>query len=362
MSKIELNLDIWKEISEASAISGYEKRLHPLLKKWMQPYTDEIIYDHLMSIIGVHNGNENGPTIAIASHLDEVGFQVKHISEDGFVYMQNVGGWWAHVLPAQVFQIETNKLKKVYGVIGCKPPHGMSEKEKSTVMNLEDLYLDLGVSSAKEVYDLGVEIGNQITPNTKFMELNNKDYLLGKAWDDRCCMAVELELLSRIGKMKTDATVYFVGTAQEEVGQRGARTIAHMLNPDISFALDVCDANDTPYSKSGDIVLGGGVVLTLMDASSIAHAKLFSYVEQICIEEKIPFQYSCSKSGGTDNGNIHKSLKGIIGMTLSLATRYMHSSQLIIHKQDMIAMIKLLEILCTKITKADIEMMKAYNK
>jgi len=361
MSKEELRLELWRELSEANAISGYEKNLHPIISKWMKPYVDEILYDQLMSIVGVHKGKEDGPTILIASHLDEVGFQVKYITKEGYVYMQNVGGWWAHVLPAQRFQIETSNHKLITGVIGCKPPHGMSDIEKNTVMNLEDLYLDLGVHSDKEVYELGVEIGNQITPSTKFLELNNSNYLLGKAWDDRCCMAIELELLKRLSTKEKDASVYLAGTAQEEVGQRGARSVAHMLNPDISIALDVCNACDTPYEQ-GEVELGCGVVLTIMDASSIAHAKLLAYVENICIEEKIPFKYSCSKSGGTDNGNIHKSLNGIIGMTISVATRYMHSPNLMIHKEDMLAAIKLLEVLCKKLCKEDIEMMRNYNQ
>ena len=358
-NKKELDVAIWKDISEYSAISGYEHQLHDLLFKHLHPYVDDVFCDGLMSVVGVKKQGEL--KVLFASHIDEVGFQVKDISEKGYIYLQAIGGLWAHALLAHQFQIETRQGKKIIGVVGCKPPHGMSEKQKSTVLLMDELYLDLGVTNQEEVQKLGVEIGNQVTPYTQFSEMNNHNYLFGKAWDDRCCMAIELELAKRLVDTKSEATIYFAGTAQEEVGQRGARTIAHKINPDISFALDVTNALDTPF-ENGDIQLGKGPVLTLMDASSIAHEELFKFVEELCLKEAIPFQYSCSKDGGTDNGNIHKSLKGIIGMTISVPCRYMHSSSSIIHKEDMLQTIKLLELICISLTKEVVKKIKQYNQ
>ncbi len=359
MKTNELHIDLWKDLSEVGAISGHEYKLHACLDHWLKPVVDSVVYDNLYSYVATKKGEAKQPSIMIVSHLDEIGFQVQAIREDGFVYLQPVGGWWAHVLPAHEFEIETKTGTKVFGLMGSKIPHGMSQTEKQKVMDIQDLYLDLGVQNKQEVLDLGVQIGDPVTPKTSFRLMNNENYMYGKAWDDRCAMACGVELA--LSLQQTKATVHIVGSAQEEVGQRGARTTAHMLNPDINIALDVTDAQDTPFHE-GDIKMGAGPVLTIMDASSIAHAGLLEWVESVCQKSNIPCQYSCSTSGGTDNGNVHKSLKGIIGMTISLPSRYMHSSASIIHQEDMKQTIRLLQLLCEQLDNEVLQSIQNYNR
>ena len=146
----KMNLDMIKEMSEAHGISGCEKEVSRIMKKYMKPICDEITYDNLGSIIGVKKGH-HGPKIMIAGHMDEVGFMVREIDENGFIRLLPVGGWWGHVLPSQTFYITTESGKRYRGVIGSSAPHGLKKEVKEKVIKPIDLFLDLGVDNRQEV-------------------------------------------------------------------------------------------------------------------------------------------------------------------------------------------------------------------
>lgn len=357
----EVDLQMLKELTEADGISGCEKEVSRVMKTYLDRYADEISYDNLGSIIGLKKGKETGPKIMIAGHMDEVGFMVKGIDDNGYVKLLPVGGWWGHVLPSQEMIITTSLGEKILGVVGSRAPHGMSQEEKSKVIKPGDLFLDLGVDTREQVEALGVQIGDMITPNTKFQVMNNPNYLLAKAWDDRIGGAVAIDVLKNLQGSEHEANVYAVGTVQEEVGLRGARTATHKTNPDIAFALDVTTAKDTPMDK-GDINLGGGVILSILDSSTLAHRGLLNKMEDICEDIGIDINYDCMVAGGTDAGNIHKTFQGVITMTLSIPTRYMHSHRLVIHRKDYVDTVKAITEFCRRIDSDMLEEIRSMKR
>ena len=130
----DVDLEMLKELSEADGIAGCEKEVSRVMKKYLEDCADEIFYDNLGSIIGLKKGEENGPKIMITGHIDEVGFIVRSIEENGYVNLLPVGGWWGHVLPAQRLRITTSEGNKIIGVVGSRAPHGMTADEKSKVV------------------------------------------------------------------------------------------------------------------------------------------------------------------------------------------------------------------------------------
>lgn len=343
-----MNLDMLKEMSEAHGISGCEKEVSRIMKRWMSPYTDEIDYDNLGSIIGLQKGEEHGPKIMIAGHLDEVGFLVREIDTKGFIRMLPVGGWWGHVLPSEMLYVTTQEGKRYHGIVGSSAPHGLSKEVKEKVIQPMDLFLDLGVESYQEVIDLGIQIGDMITPDTTFEVMNNPNILMGKAWDDRLCACATIDVLKEINDKPHTANVYAVGTMQEEVGLRGARTAANHIHPDVAIALDVTTAMDTPADK-GDMKLGGGVVLSIMDAGILGHKALIKVMEQICDDLHLDVAYDMMSAGGTDADNIHKANDGVVCMTLSIPTRYMHSHRLLIHRKDYVQTVQAIAEFCRRV-------------
>ena len=357
----DVDLNMLKELSEADGISGCEKEVSRVANRYLDKYSDEVIFDNLGSIIGIKKGKEDGPKIMIAGHMDEVGFVVRGIEKRGYIKLLPVGGWWGHVLPSQGMVVTTNCGKKIRGVIGSRAPHGMSKEEKDKVIKPADLFLDIGVASKEEAESLGVKIGNMITPDTKFEVMNNPNYLLGKAWDDRIGVAVIINVLKELNGIEHSANIYSVGTVQEEVGIRGARTATHVIKPDIAFALDVTTAEDTPMETDG-LELGCGVILSVMDASTVAHKGLIKKLKNICEEVGLDINYDCMVAGGTDAGNIHKSLDGVISMTLSIPTRYMHSNRLIIHRKDYVQTVKAIAEFCKRIDRNMLNEIRMVNR
>lgn len=357
---MELNEDLkfLKEISEVNGISGHEGEVTKLIKKEISNSVDKIEYDNLGSIICYQNGKKNSPTILMTGHIDEVGFLVSRIEKNGFLRLQPIGGWWPHVVLAEVVSVKTQENKIYYGVIGAQPPHGMSPEAKKQVMNIKDMYLDMGVKNDEEITKLGIKVGDPITPYTQFRVLNDGKSLLGKAWDDRIGAAIGVETLKRLRKIDHEANIVFAGTVQEEVGLRGARTASYHVKPDIAFALDVTMSYDLPGSPDNPTKLGNGVALSIMDGSVIAHRGLFEFVEKIAKEKNIKYTYDLLTAGGTDSGEIHKQYDGIITMTLSLPCRYFHSHVSIINIDDYYSAVDLMCAICEKINSKTLKELK----
>lgn len=335
-------IDLLKRLSEVNGISGAEKEVARLVKKELKDVADTIEFDNLGSLVATLKGQEGAPTVLLSAHMDEVGFVVKQIEKGGFLRLHNVGGWWGHVVLAHEWTITTRDGKEYIGVTGAQPPHGMPPEQRNKVLEIKDIYIDMGVQSEDDIKALGIKVGDTVTPHQNFRILNDGKTLLGKAWDDRVSVAVGIEVLRRLKKEGHSATVSLAATVQEEVGLRGAKTSAFKVKPDLAFAIDVTMSYDLPGSPAMDTKLGAGVALSIMDGSVIGHRGLFDHVEAVAKAKGIKYTYDLLTAGGTDSGEIHKTMDGVVNMTISIPCRYFHSHVSLVHYDDVEATIDLL--------------------
>lgn len=335
MVKMDETLTMLKDLTDAKGVSGHEKEARDVMESYIKPYADELYTDHLGSLIAKKSGQDHGPKIMVAGHLDEVGFMVTRIDDEGFVYFQTIGGWWSQVMLAQRVTIMTKK-GDVTGVIGSKPPHILSPEARKKPVKIEDMFIDIGASSKEEAQEFGVKPGDSIVPYFEFTQLKNEKMLLAKAWDNRIGCAIAIEVLKQLQEEDHPNVVYGVGTVQEEVGLRGAKTAAHTIQPDIGFAVDVGVAGDTPGipDRDADSELGKGPQIILYDASMISHKGLRELVVETADENNIPYQYASMAGGGTDSGSIHLTANGVPSLSITIATRYIHSHAAILHRDD----------------------------
>ena len=353
---LDPTLTMLKDLTDANAISGHEKEARDVMERYIKPYADEVFTDNLGSLIAKKTGQENGPKIMVAGHLDEVGFMVTRIDKNGFLYFQTIGGWWNQVMLAQRVTIMTKK-GNVTGVIGSKPPHILTAEQRKKPVEIKDMFIDIGASSKEEAEEFGVRPGDSVVPYFEFTQMKNEKMLLAKAWDNRIGCAIAIEVLKQLQNEDHPNIVYGVGTIQEEVGLRGARTSAHLIDPDIAFGVDVGIAGDTPgiSDKEAESKLGKGPQIILYDASMISHKGVRDLVIETAEEKNIPFQYSSMAGGGTDSGAIHIAKDGVPSLSITIATRYIHSHAAMLHRDDFENAVKLIVEVIKKIDQKKLE-------
>lgn len=344
MAKLDDTLQMLKELTDAKGIPGNEREPREVMKKYIEPFADEIDYDGLGSLIAKKSGQADGPKIMVAGHLDEVGFMVTKIDDKGFISFQPVGGWWNQVMLAQRVDIVTRKGDIVTGVIGSKPPHILSPEARKKPVDIKDMFIDIGATSKEEAMQWGILPGDMIVPHFEFTVMNNEKYLLAKAWDNRIGCAIAIDVMKALKDENHPNIVFGVGAVQEEVGLRGAKTAATKVQPDIGFAVDVGIAGDTPgvTSKEAASKMGDGPQILLYDASMVSHKGLRDLVVDTAEAHNIPYQFEAIPGGGTDAGSIHVSGNGVPSIAICIATRYIHSHAAMLHRDDYENAVKLI--------------------
>ncbi len=333
-------LQLFKTLTEIPGTSGNEHQVRAFMRKELKPLSDEIIQDKLGSIFGVRYGKKEDPVIMVAGHMDEVGFMVTQITDNGMLRFQPLGGWWSQVMLAQQVQIITEN-GPVIGVIGSIPPHLLSEAQRNKPMDIKNMLIDIGADDREDAKKIGIKPGQQIVPISPFTPLANPKKILAKAWDNRYGCGLAIELLKETKNETLPNTLYSGATVQEEVGLRGAQTAATMINPDIFFALDAGPANDMSGDKKEFGQLGKGAVLRIYDRSMVTHRGLREYILDMAETHNIPYQYFVSQ-GGTDAGRVHVSNKGVPSAVIGVCARYIHTSGSIMHVDDYAAAKELL--------------------
>ncbi|MRX71789.1 M20/M25/M40 family metallo-hydrolase [Bacillus lacus] len=335
MAKLDETLTMLKDLTDAKGIAGNEREARKVMEQYIQPYADEVKTDGLGSLIAKKTGLAGGPKVMIAGHLDEVGFMVTQIDDKGFVKFQTVGGWWSQVMLAQRVTIVTSK-GDVTGVIGSKPPHILPPELRKKPVDIKEMFIDIGASSKEEALGFGVKPGDMVVPYFEFTVLNNEKMLLAKAWDNRIGCAIAIDVLKNLDGQDHPNEVYGVGTVQEEVGLRGAKTSAQMIQPHIAFAVDVGIAGDTPGVSEKDAMgkVGQGPGIVLYDASMVSHKGLRDMVTSVADELSIPYQFDTMPGGGTDSGAIHVTANGVPALSITIPTRYIHSHAALLHRDD----------------------------
>ena len=337
-----MRLDLLKRLTEAAGIPGYEDRLRAIVIPELEAVCDEVSVDPLGNVVGLKRGSGPEPRrkVMLAGHIDEIGFMVKYISDDGFLRLQSLGGFDPRALFQQRVMVQASDGQSYRGVLApaAKPAHLLSEAERGKSPQLGELYVDLALPG--EQVKAAVQVGDMVTLDRTTEEIGN--CIIGKAMDDRLSVFVMIEALRALRETACD--IYAVATTQEEVGLRGATTSAYTIAPELSIALDVTLAMDLPGAAPEDRItkLGGGTAIKLMDSASISHPKLVRFFRETADSEGIPYQLEILPRGGTDAGAMQRVRGGSAAITLSTPTRYVHTVNEMVHKTDIQAGIDLL--------------------
>lgn len=346
---MDKTIEFLKEITEAHGIPGYENPVRQVVRKYLESL-GEVSQDKIGSVICKKTGTADSPRIMLAGHMDEIGFMVKHITDEGFIKFLTLGGWFDQVLLGQRVTIKTQK-GDIVGVIGVKPPHLLSAEERAKVVVKKDMYIDVGASSKAEVEEIGVRVGYPVIPRADFVELANGKTYLSKAWDDRVGVALAIEVLQHFQTVTHPNTLFGVATVMEEVGVRGATTSVYSVDPDVAIVLEADIAGDVPGVKpeESSIKLGKGPSVILHDAKMIPNLALRDLAIATAFEKQIPLQFSSIEAGATDGAAIHLHNAGVPTVVISVPSRHIHSHSSIIHRDDYDNSVKLLVELVKKL-------------
>jgi putative aminopeptidase FrvX len=350
---MDKTLAMYKALTEANGTPGFEHQVRRVMENYLAPY-GEILRDNLGGILAHKVGQKGGPRILVAGHMDECGWLVTHITKEGYLKFQSLGGWWGHVMLAQRVRIHTRKGELI-GIIGSKPPHALQPAEREKVLQIKDMFIDIGAGSEDEAKEFGVRPGDAITPIGDLEVLANPKMLLAKAWDNRAGCAAAILTLEALQGVDHPNEVFSGATVQEEVGLRGAQVMAQMVQPDIAFALDVGLSNDIPGMQGlSGAALGKGPTIVIYDGSLVPNVKLRNLVVDTAEAEGIPFQYEWIPGGGQDAGRFQFAGAGVPSICIGFATRYIHSHSAMIHRDDIENAAKLVAAVIKKLDAATV--------
>jgi len=340
-----------KELTEAFGPSGFETESASIVARELGR-AGEVSRDGLGSVVCRVKGGSERPRIMVSAHMDEVGFMVKSVTADGYVRFLPIGGWWPNVLLGQRVLVRTRK-GDYPGVIGSKPPHELTEEEKKQLPNIDKMFIDVGCAEGFDVKKkLGVRPGDPIVPVSPFVEMG-KNLMMAKAWDDRGGCGIVIETARALKGKKHPNTVFLVGSVQEEVGLRGARTAAEVVQPDVALALDVslcCEQPDRPRQGLPER-LGNGAAILVHDNTMIPNTRLRDWVIDLAEKKRIKYHLTTVR-GGYDTGVIHIHRSGVPSLAIGWPTRYIHAHTGIVSAADYDATVKLLTAIIENLDEA----------
>ncbi len=344
-----INVNLLRKICETPGAPGFEQKVRELVLREVKPLVDEVRVDAMGNVIAIKRGKEQ-KKIMVAAHMDEIGFIVTHIDDDGFVRFHPLGGFDAKTLTSQ--RVIVHGKQDVIGVMGTKPVHMMSPEERNKVIPISDYFIDLGMKKA-EVEKI-VSIGDPITRERELIEMG--DCINSKSIDNRVSVFILIETLRELQKESLPYDVYGVFTVQEEVGLRGAMSAAHLIDPEFGFGLDVTIAYDVPGANKHEMVtqLGKGAAIKILDGSVISDYRMVNYLKKIATEQQIPWQPEILPAGGTDTAAVQRyGKRGAISGAISIPLRHIHQTIELAHKKDIYNCIRLLKAGLQNLDKYD---------
>ncbi|MCU9933447.1 M42 family metallopeptidase [Mycoplasmopsis cynos] len=308
------------------APSRKEQPVADALKEGIKKHIFQITYDKTGSIIFSKKSKKtNVPKVVIAAHMDEVGYMIKSIKENGNILVSSIGGIWASSIIGTKAIVESSKTKQRFnGVFGHTSVHIMTKEKYNSAMTNDELYVDLGFKSDKEVYESNLNIGDSVYITGETIVLEN-NLVGGKAMDNRAGITALEFIANQIADVDLGCDVYLVGTTQEEVGSRGAKSMINLIKPDIAFALDICASRDTFMAIEGIPVLGRGAAILVKDGGIIPDPKLINFISKIAKSNGINTYKYIAAGGFTDSSELQFPDGGCSALTISIPQRYLHS-------------------------------------
>lgn len=341
-SKVE-NIELIKKLSDANGISGFEDEVAEICKAEISDYC-EFEEDSLRNIYFSSKKNKgNQPKVWLDAHIDEVGFIIQYFKNNGTIGFLPVGGWAPSTIGSSKVRIRNNNGDYITGAIASKPPHFMSDAERSKGPTIEQMVIDVGACSLDELKnEFEISVAAPVVPDVVCEYKEKHDLFIGKAFDCRIGVAALIETLNQIQAETYDVDVMGTFSAQEEVGLRGVRVAAESLHADVAIIFEGAPADDTFYGE--EQIQSGikrGPMLRHFDVSMINNPRLMRHAINVAKELNIPIQEAVRSGGGTNGGAIHLSKHGIPTLVISIPVRYAHAHHSIIAYQDYQAAIQL---------------------
>lgn len=345
---MELRLDLLKRLCDAFGPTGAEYNVRQVIKNELGENELDAYTDNLGSYV-VHIKAENKPRLLINAHMDEVGFMIDEICDDGTLHFSTVGGIDPLVLPAKRVLAKKPDGSLLYGAIMSKPIHLQSRDERTKVVPTSDLYINIGADTKEEAQEL-CSLGDLFTFDSDFVEFGN-GFIKARALDDRLGCAIMIEVIKAIcdKKITPKYDLYFAFTTREEVGLSGAYAVSEQIHPDYAFIIESTAVGDIHGAGDEKLVaeLSKGGALSFADRGTIYDKDFVNQIINMCKDREIPYQMKKYVSGGNDSANIQKSGYGTRVAVMSAPSRYIHSSSSVVHRDDLNSILNTLYCLVT---------------
>ncbi|NBO90851.1 MAG: M42 family peptidase [Planctomycetia bacterium] len=342
-----------QSLLETPSASGFERPIQDVVRAWAGQYADEVRTDrhgNVMAIRYPQGGKDQAKhqRVMLAGHCDQIALMVQHIDENGFLYVQPIGGWDMQILLGQHLTVWT-KSGPVPGVVARRAIHLLTPEERKKVPEFTDVWVDIGAKDGKEARDI-VQHGDSVTFELKYRPLRNR-LAASPAMDDKVGLWVVMETLRLLHGKDLQVPVYCVSTVQEEIGLRGATTSAYAIEPSVGIAVDVCHATDTPGNDKkqiGETKLGEGPVLF---RGPNINPHVLERLEATAREKQLAVQVrGAPRATGTDGNVMQISREGVAMGIVGIPNRYMHSPVEIVHLDDLDRAAQLLAEFCLRLT------------
>ena len=329
-----LNIELLRKICNTPGASGFEEAIRSLIISEISNDVDELKVDPLGNIIAIKKGNSR-QKLLLTAHMDEIGFMVQHIDDEGFIRFIPLGGFDPKTLSAQ--RVIIHGKKDIIGVMGSKPIHIMSQDERNKATQLKDFFIDTGLSK-EEVLEQ-ISIGDPITRDRDLIQMGK--CINAKSLDNRISVYILIELIRKV--KSSDLDLYFAFTVQEELGLRGAKTAAFSIGADYAINVDTTIAFDVPGAQAHENItkLGHGVAIKIFDSSVMPDLRMIKFLKD-CAKD-IKWQAEILTGGGTDTASVQLAGHGAISGAISIPTRNIHQVIEMVHEEDCIAAINILE-------------------
>ncbi|MBI33872.1 MAG: endoglucanase [Flavobacteriales bacterium] len=317
---MSINVDFLRDVCEIPGAPGFENRIRQFVFNEIKDLVDDVTTDNMGNLIAVKKGGSSKKLMA-AAHMDEIGFVVTHITDEGFLKFHTLGGFDPKTLTAQ--RVIVHGKKDVVGVMGTKPIHVMTAEEKNSAPKLSDYFIDLGMKK-KEVEKI-ISIGDSITRERGLIEMG--DCVNCKSLDNRVAVFILIETLKVLKNKEIPHDFYAVFTVQEEVGIRGAQVAALAINPDYGICIDTTIAFDTPGASDHEKItsLGEGTGIKIMDSRTICDQRMVKFMKRTAESNSIKWQPEILTGGGTDTMGLQQfTAGGSIAGAISVPTRHIH--------------------------------------
>lgn len=328
----------FEQLVETPSPSGFERKCQNIFREYASKYVDSVYDDKFGNVIA-HKVNKGKPKLMISAHIDEVGFMVKHIDENGFLYIVPIGGIDTMLLPGSRLAVHHHD-NSFMGIVGRKPIHLLNEMERNKVI-FEDLWLDCGFTSRQHAL-LSVSVGDPVTFTTEPVSIS-EDYIVTRSADNKIGNSIMMEIMKKLKKVNTNYDIYFVSTRQEEIGLRGGITAASSINPDYAIVIDATHATDYPSVKNtlyGEVSLGKGASIGISPDSD---EEFRSELIRTAQKESCSYQLEAHpNASGTESRAIQLQHGGIKTLNISYPVRYMHSASEIVSSHDVRSLIAIL--------------------